>query len=641
MSNFEKNLLYLLYDVVLCDIIVVYVYEVLIMKLNYDKRSKDPTYFVQQGIRNGKKTTTKNIFRIGKHSELLAAGHSDPLSYAKSVVDDYNEQYKSNKVNLEISIDFAKKLLSSNLRVSESTSLNIGYFFLQDIYSKLKIKDFLNEQAKNRKFTYNANDILRFLTFDRILDPKSKLSSIKTLKNFYEQPVFSHQNALRFMDFLDDNYDKYLEFLFENSNEIVKRDTSVCYYDCTNYYFEIETADEDYIDEVTGEVLHGLRQYGPSKEHRPNPIVEMGLFMDKDGIPITMGLYSGNTNEQKTVASLETKMIKTLKNKKIIYCGDAGLGSASIRAFNDMGGRAFIVTQSIKKLSEVLQNEIFEDKGYKLLSNDKSTTLAKLKSFDRFDDANDSLYQDKAYKEIIVDSNIDLGLFEEKTLKNGKITTVKSKANLKQKIIITYSRKMAEYQKSIRNKQIERAKILLSRGVDDARKGPNDVSRFIKANSSTSYSLNTERIALEERYDGFYAIATNLLEDNAKDIIEINSQRYKIEDCFRVLKTNFDARPVYHRLDSRITSHFLICYTALLIYRLLEKQLKEKGYHFTINEILTTLKNMNVSNRNDLFYEAIYTSSEVCTALNDSFNLGLDKTYYRNADLRKKVKNIS
>ena len=611
------------------------------MKLNYDKRSKDPTYFVQQGIRNGKKTTTKNIFRIGKHSELLAAGHSDPLSYAKSVVDDYNEQYKSNKVNLEISIDFAKKLLSSNLRVSESTSLNIGYFFLQDIYSKLKIKDFLNEQAKNRKFTYNANDILRFLTFDRILDPKSKLSSIKTLKNFYEQPVFSHQNALRFMDFLDDNYDKYLEFLFENSNEIVKRDTSVCYYDCTNYYFEIETADEDYIDEVTGEVLHGLRQYGPSKEHRPNPIVEMGLFMDKDGIPITMGLYSGNTNEQKTVASLETKMIKTLKNKKIIYCGDAGLGSASIRAFNDMGGRAFIVTQSIKKLSEVLQNEIFEDKGYKLLSNDKSTTLAKLKSFDRFDDANDSLYQDKAYKEIIVDSNIDLGLFEEKTLKNGKITTVKSKANLKQKIIITYSRKMAEYQKSIRNKQIERAKILLSRGVDDARKGPNDVSRFIKANSSTSYSLNTERIALEERYDGFYAIATNLLEDNAKDIIEINSQRYKIEDCFRVLKTNFDARPVYHRLDSRITSHFLICYTALLIYRLLEKQLKEKGYHFTINEILTTLKNMNVSNRNDLFYEAIYTSSEVCTALNDSFNLGLDKTYYRNADLRKKVKNIS
>lgn len=641
LSNFEKNLLYLLYDVVLCDIIVVYVYEVLIMKLNYDKRSKDPTYFVQQGIRNGKKTTTKNIFRIGKHSELLAAGHSDPLSYAKSVVDDYNEQYKSNKVNLEISIDFAKKLLSSNLRVSESTSLNIGYFFLQDIYSKLKIKDFLNEQAKNRKFTYNANDILRFLTFDRILDPKSKLSSIKTLKNFYEQPVFSHQNALRFMDFLDDNYDKYLEFLFENSNEIVKRDTSVCYYDCTNYYFEIETADEDYIDEVTGEVLHGLRQYGPSKEHRPNPIVEMGLFMDKDGIPITMGLYSGNTNEQKTVASLETKMIKTLKNKKIIYCGDAGLGSASIRAFNDMGGRAFIVTQSIKKLSEVLQNEIFEDKGYKLLSNDKSTTLAKLKSFDRFDDANDSLYQDKAYKEIIVDSNIDLGLFEEKTLKNGKITTVKSKANLKQKIIITYSRKMAEYQKSIRNKQIERAKILLSRGVDDARKGPNDVSRFIKANSSTSYSLNTERIALEERYDGFYAIATNLLEDNAKDIIEINSQRYKIEDCFRVLKTNFDARPVYHRLDSRITSHFLICYTALLIYRLLEKQLKEKGYHFTINEILTTLKNMNVSNRNDLFYEAIYTSSEVCTALNDSFNLGLDKTYYRNADLRKKVKNIS
>ena len=610
------------------------------MKIWYDRKSKDPSYFVQQGIRNGKKVTTKNIFKIGKHSELLAQGHADPLTYAKEVVEEYNKKMKSEKVDLEITIDFNKKLIPSDNVASKSSLLNIGYFFLQDIYSKLNLKDFIKNITKDKKITYNLNDITRFLTFDRILNPRSKLAAVNNLDFFYEKPSFSHQNVLRGMDILADHYDSYLQHLFENSNTIVKRDTSICYYDCTNYYFEIETADEPYYDEVTGEYLYGLRQYGPSKEHRPNPIVEMGLFMDKDGIPLTMGLYPGNMNEQKTVHELETKLIKTLKNKRLIYCGDAGLGSASIRAFNDMGGRAFIVTQSIKKLSEELQNDIFNDTGYKLLSNNSCVTLKHMKSFNKFDENNISLYQDKAYKEIIVDSNIDLGLFEEKIFKNGNTKIVKSKANLKQKIIITYSRKMAEYQKNIRNKQIERAKALLARGVDDIRKGPNDIARFIKSTNKTLYTLDQDRIDLEEKYDGFYAIATNLLEDDPKDIIEINSQRYKIEDCFRVLKTNFNGRPVHHRLDNRIVAHFMICYTALLIYRLLEKQLKDKKYDFTINEILTTLKNMNVSNRDGLFYEAEFTSSKVCTALNDLFNFRLDKKYYQNSELTKLVKKI-
>ena len=610
------------------------------MKIWYDRKSKDPSYFVQQGIRNGKKVTTKNIFKIGKHSELLAQGHQDPLAYAKEVVEEYNKKMKSEKVDLEITIDFNKKLIPSDNVSSKSTLLNIGYFFLQDIYSKLNLKDFIKNITKDKKIKYNLNDITRFLTFDRILNPRSKLAAVNNLDFFYEKPSFSHQNVLRGMDILTDHYDSYLQHLFENSNTIVKRDTSICYYDCTNFYFEVETADEPYYDEVTGEYLYGLRQYGPSKEHRPNPIVEMGLFMDKDGIPITMGLYPGNMNEQKTVHELESKMIRTLKNKRIIYCGDAGLGSTSIRVFNDLGGRAFIVTQSIKKLSEELQNDIFNDTGYKLLSNNSCVTLKHMKSFNKFDENNISLYQDKAYKEIIVDSNVDLGLFEEKIFKNGNTKTVKSKAILKQKIIITYSRKMAEYQKNIRNKQIERAKALLARGVDDIRKGPNDIARFIKCTNRTLYTLDQDRIDLEEKYDGFYAIATNLLEDDPKDIIEINSQRYKIEDCFRVLKTNFDGRPVHHRLDKRIVAHFMICYTALLIYRLLEKQLKDKKYDFTINEILTTLKNMNVSNRDGLFYEAEFTSSKVCTALNDLFNFGLDKKYYQNSELTKLVKKI-
>ena len=612
------------------------------MKLCYDKKSKDPTYFVQHGYRYGSKTTTKNIYRIGKHSELLAQGHEDPLEYAKQVVSKYNEEFLSNKVNMQLTIDFDQKLIASNNIASDSTLLNIGYFFLQSIYSKLKIKDFLDELSDTRKFSFNLNDITRFIVFDRILNPKSKLSTLKDLSHFYEKPTIEYQHILRGMDVLAENYDKYINHLFVNSNNIVTRDTSVCYYDCTNYYFEIEDADI-YIDEVTGKEVTGLRQYGPSKEHRPNPIVEMGLFMDKDGIPISMGIFSGNMNEQKTVSDVETKMIKSLKKKEFIYCGDAGLGSASIRAFNDMGGRAFIVTQSIKKLNEEFQNELLKDEGFKLLSNDKAITLNELKSFDKFKEENINLYEDKAYKSIIVDSNIDLGLLEEKKQKNGKTKLIKSKAALKQKIIITYSRKMAEYQKHIRNKQIERAKALIKKGVDDIRKGPNDISRFImKENQNKDvYILNEEKIAQEEKFDGFYALATNLLEDKEKDIININSERYKIEDCFRVLKTNFDARPVYHRLDNRITAHFMICYTALLIYRLLEKLLKNKKYFFTINQILDTLKVMNIANRDNLYYEATYTSSAVLTALNEVFNLELDRKNYLPTTLTKKIKKIS
>lgn len=607
------------------------------MKLSYNRNSKNPIYYISQSMRNGKKTTSFNVCKIGKHSELLAQGIENPLEYAKSQVEKYNNSLLEEKVSYSIDINFEEKVSPSVENTSKSLSSNIGYFYLQYFYSKLKIKNLLNDISKDRKFNFNLNDITRFLVFDRILYPKSKLATVNNLNFYYEKPEFSHQNVLRAMDVLSDNYDLFLNHLFTESNNIVKRDTSVCYYDCTNYYFEIESPDEQYFDDVTGEYLYGLRQYGPSKEHRPNPIVEMGLFMDKDGIPITMGLFPGNMNEQKTVASLETKMIKSLNNKKLIYCGDAGLGSASIRTFNDMGGRAFIVTQSIKKLSESLQNELLKDEGFKLLSSDDETTISKLKEFDKTDPKNIHLYNDKAYKSIFVDSNIDLGLIEEKKLNNGKTKLVKSKTNLKQRIIITYSRKMAEYQKIIRNKQIERAKILISKGVDDIRKGPNDIARFIKnANEEkNTYVLDQDRIEQEEKFDGFYAIATNLLNDNAKEIFEINDQRYKIEDCFRVLKTNFDARPVYHRLDNRIVAHFMICYTSLLIYRLLEKKLKEKGYHFTINEILTTLKNMNISNVKDRFYQADYTGGNVLNALCNTFKLQLDKKYYLPKNLKK------
>lgn len=606
------------------------------MKLVYNKKLKDPSYYIQHSYRIGKSVKTMTVLVIGKHSELLKS-HPDPLAYAIELTEKYKKDYLLDKNSSGKGI----KLNSiNNSSVVHSNALNVGYFYLQKIYNQLKINDFIKNITNESKITFNLNDITRFLTFDRILDPKSKYAALGTLANFFETPKFEYQHILRGMDVLASNYDNYLKHLYEQSENIVKRDTSVCYYDCTNYYFEIETEDRDYIDDVTGEVISGFRKYGPSKEHRPNPIVEMGLFMDKNGIPLTMGLYPGNMNEQKTVSGLERKLIRQLNTKKFIYCADAGLGSASIRIFNDMGGKAFIVTQSIKKLSNELKEEVFKDKDFKLLSNDSNITLDFMKTFNKNDEKNLEYYNDKAYKVINVDSNVDLGLFEEKVLSNGKTKKVKSNAILKQRIIITYSRKMAEYQKNIRNNQIERAKELLKRGVDNIKKGPNDVSRFIKAENKNNYYLDLQRIADEEKYDGFYALATNLEDESVKEIIEINSQRYKIEDCFRVLKTNFDAHPIYHRLEPRIIAHFMICYTALLIYRLLENTLKEKEYHFTINEIITSLKSMNVVLNKDK-YISTYNYGSIIDALNDTFGIDLNAVDFEPKYINKILKNFS
>ena len=618
------------------------------MKLYYDKKSTNPTYFIQMGFRNGKKTSTKNVKKIGRHSELMTHV-PDPLTYAKEQVRKYTDEYNEGKVDISMRIDFDEKLTATNNIASKSTLLNIGYFVLQKIYQELKIADFLKETQVDSKVTFNCNDINRFLTFARILDPKSKWGTFDKLDTYYGHPSFQYQHVLRFMDLIENNYDKYLEHLYLNSGNIIQRNTSVCYFDCTNYYFEIEEEDDDFIDEVTGEIMKGLRKYGPSKQHQPSPLVQMGLFMDGNGIPISMCINSGSDNEQKSAIPLEKKITKMFQGKPFIYCADAGLGSLNIRQYNSYGGRAFIVTQSIKKLSALLQQAVFNDFGYRRLTNDSPVTILHMKEFDRFKTENLPLYNDIVYKVLNVDNPVDIGLYEEKIFKNGNIKKVKSKAVLKQRIIITFSRKMMEYQRHIRNAQIERAKnIINNKSVEDVKKGPNDVTRFIKRTSvgkngekaSDYYELDQSIIEREEKYDGYYAVATNL-EDDVKSILAINSKRYKIEDCFRVLKTNFRSRPIYHRNPKRIIAHFMICYTALLIYRLLENKLDQYGTHFTTENILGTLKNMNVSNVQDMYYMATYTGSEVCTALNGIYALGLDKKYYNPKALNKKNIKIS
>lgn len=612
------------------------------MKLYYDKRLKDPTYYIQQGFRNGKKTTTKNIKRLGKHSELLLIT-DDPLEYAKNEVKKMNEEYRSGRSEFVVTMDFNERIPSSDSPCSNSTSLNIGYLYLKDIYAKLNLSDFFKSVSSDRKITYDCNKICQFLTYARILDPASKYGTYDKLDTYYEKPQVEYQHMIRFLDILDRNSDKYLKYLFDNSENIVKRDTSVMYYDCTNYFFETEKPDEEIVDEVTGEIILGLRQFGISKENKTSPIVEMGLIMDSRGIPISMCIHPGNTNEQLTAVPLEKEVIKMTGNKKFIYCADAGLGSYNIRKFNDMGGRAYIVTQSVKKLGQEIKDIVFNDSNYRLLSNDDAITLKEMRTFNKKDANNLSLYNDFAYKVIPANTAMDTGLYEEKVYKNGRTKKVKAKGTLHQYIIVTFSRKMMEYQRTIRERQLERAKKLLRlKDPEKIKKGPNDIRRFLKNTSSdtANYVLDMDKIHEEEKYDGFYAVATNL-DDSAKDILAVAQNRYKIEDCFRIMKTNFDARPVFLRKPERIRAHFLICYTALLIYRLMECKLDDNLTHVTTSNLIKTLRNMNIVNMDDMYYKSIYSGSQALDALERCFELQLNRKYHRPSDLNKIVKKFS
>ena len=612
------------------------------MKLYYDKRLKDPTYYIQQGFRNGKKTTTKNIKRLGKHSELLLIT-DNPLEYAKNEVKKMNEEYRSGRSEFIVTMDFNERIPSTDSPCSNSTSLNIGYLYLKDIYAKLNLSDFFKSVSSDRKITYDCNKICQFLTYARILDPASKYGTYDKLDTYYEKPQVEYQHMIRFLDILDRNSDQYLKHLFDNSENIVKRDTSVMYYDCTNYFFETEKPDEEIVDEVTGEIILGLRQFGISKENKTSPIVEMGLIMDSRGIPISMCIHPGNTNEQLTAVPLEKEVIKMTGNKKFIYCADAGLGSYNIRKFNDMGGRAYIVTQSVKKLGQEIKDIVFNDSNYRLLSNDDAITLKEMRTFDKKDANNLSLYNDFAYKVIPANTAMDTGLYEEKVYKNGRTKKVKTKGTLHQYIIVTFSRKMMEYQRTIRERQLERAKKLLRlKDPEKIKKGPNDIRRFLKNTSSdtANYVLDMDKIHEEEKYDGFYAVATNL-DDSAKDILAVAQNRYKIEDCFRIMKTNFDARPVFLRKPERIRAHFLICYTALLIYRLMECKLDDNLTHVTTSNLIKTLRNMNVVNMDDMYYKSIYSGSQTLDALERCFELQLNRKYYRPSDLNKIVKKFS
>ena len=473
---------------------------------------------------------------------------------------------------------------------------NIGYLFLKYIYHDLGLDKICSDIASRHKFEYDLNDILAMLIYSRIIFPSSKKSSLEQAMSFLEQPSCKLQHIYRALEILSKENDFIQAQLYKNSTTVVNRNKAILYYDCTNYYFEIEKADQ-------------LRKYGISKEHRPNPIVQMGLFMDADGIPLAFSVFPGNQNEQPSLKPLEKQVIKDFGASRFIVCTDAGLASTANRKFNSIQGRRFVTAQPIKKLKDFLQDFCLNDDDWCLPGSKKKYKLSEL---NEETDKNKIFYKSRP---IIEDG-------------------------LEQQLIVTYSLKQRNYARAIRDAQIERAEKFIETKGRSRTSNPNDIKRFVKSihvtqdgeiASNTYIELNDERIAEEEKYDGFFAVCTNL-EDDPVTVVGINAKRWKIEECFRIMKSEFKARPVYLSRKDRITAHFITCFTALIVYRILEKSLDEK---FTCSEIIETLRNMNMLvSPGDGFIPA-YTRTDITDALHDTFGFRTDYEITSQINMKK------
>ncbi|NLZ73855.1 MAG: IS1634 family transposase, partial [Bacteroidales bacterium] len=515
----------------------------------------------------------------------------DVVAWAKEEAKLETLKYKDNLKNKSIQITLHA---DRQLDYDKQKFYRGGYLFLQSLYYDLQLHKTCRKLKAKHQFHYDINAILSDLIYARVLEPTSKRSSLNIASEFLEKPSYELHDIYRALDVLGEECDFIQSEVYKNSHFLGKRNDQILYYDCSNYYFEIEQED-------------GIKKYGKSKEHRPNPIVQMGLFMDGDGIPLAFSIFPGNKNEQTSLKPLEKKVLSEFGCQKFIYCSDAGLGSEDIREYNHMGQRAFIVTQSIKKLKAEEKAWALSKKGFKRVSDDKPVDITKIPE----DDQN-LYYKDEPY------------------------TTKK----LHQRLIVTYSPKYALYQKTIRDKQVDRAKKMLdSGGTKKGRKNPNDPARFIGTVAATedgevadmhSY-LDENKIELEAEYDGLYAVCTDLLDDDVKDILKVSEGRWQIEECFRIMKTDFSARPVYLQDETRIKAHFLICYLALLSYRFLEKKL---NYKYTCETILDTLKAMNFADVEEQGFIPLYKREKITDDLHDICNFRTDYQFITKSQMK-------
>jgi len=570
------------------------------MRLKITKSKNAASLYVIKSIYNPKtqSNSSKIVEKLGTEAELREKLHgADPYEWANEYIKELNRKEKEQ--SRKVLVPFQQTTL---LTKDEQHCYNGGYLFLQKLYHELGIHRICNDISEKYKFTFDLNSILSRLIYGRIIFPTSKLGTFQLSNSFLEQPNFELQHIYRALEFITKEDDFIQSELYKNSLSISKRNDKILYYDCTNYFFEIEQED-------------GLKQYGPSKEHRPNPIVEMGLFMDGDGIPLAFSIHSGNTNEQLTLKPLEEQIIKDFSLSKFIVCTDAGLSSTNNRKFNNVNERGFITTQSIKKLKKHLKEWSLSCKGWSLEGSTNKYDISKL------EESEESIDKYRActfYKERWINEN-----------------------GLEQKLIITFSLKYKFYQKQIRDKQVERAVKIMENNPSSLKKhNANDCKRFISKTGITPdgevadkevYNLNEDAIICESSYDGFYAVCTNL-EDEAPAIAKINHNRWEIEECFRIMKTDFKARPVYLSRDDRIKAHFTTCFLALVIHRYLEKRLENK---YTSSNIINMLRNMNFLKVQTEGYIPTYTRTDLTDALHEAFEFRTDHQIISTTQMKK------
>lgn len=570
------------------------------MRLKISKSKNAASLYVIKSVYNSKTQSNSSVIveKLGTEAMLREKlNGQDPYEWAKKYIEELNKKEKEQKRDVLVKFN-QSKLIAPDMQAS----FNGGYLFLQKLYHQLGLHKICKDISSKYKFTYDLDSIFSRLIYGRILFPSSKLNTCQESKELLEQPNFELQHVYRALEVIAKESDFIQSELYKNSLSVSKRNDRILYYDCTNYFFEIEQED-------------GLKQYGPSKEHRPNPIVQMGLFMDGDGIPLAFNINRGNANEQKTLKPLEKQILKDFKLSKFIVCTDAGLSSTDNRKFNNIGERAFITTQSVKKLKKHLKQWALDTSGWAHSSSDAPFDISKL-------DKDEDLYE-KYKKETF---------FKERWIKED---------GLEQKLIVTYSLKYRDYQQQIRRKQLERAvKLIENKPKDIDKKRQNDYKRFVSTTKITKdgeiadksiYSLNDELIAKEAMYDGFYAVCTNL-EDEPSAIIKINHRRWEIEESFRIMKSEFKARPVYLRNDDRIEAHFTTCFLALTLYRYLEKKVEEK---FTCNTIISQLKKMNFYSVPSEGFIPSYTRTGFTDALHEAFGFRTDYQIVSNKQMKK------
>ena len=562
------------------------------MRLSIQKSKNHVFLYIVKDFYSKGKRTTKIIDKLGTVSSLmlhLNLSYDEVILWARQKAKDLtlNESHVSNKIILSFSAN-------SLLPINDIRAFNCGYLFLQSLLYQMKIANIFRNISSKQKCLFHLESIFTDLVYSRILHPSSKRSSFAFSYSFLEPPKYQLEDVYRSLSIFSKMSDYILSELYKNSNFLHNRNVSTLYYDCTNYYFEIEQED-------------GFKKYGKGKEHRPNPIVGMGLFMDGDSLPLSCNIYPGNQNEQKTLIPEEDKIVNNFKldTTKIILCTDAGLASDEIKKFNIQDGRGFVITQSLKKLKEEEKCKSLDKSEWRIANDLKH--IYNLETIE-----NDETLREKYYDTLFY-----------------KIIPSETKS-VKQDLIITFSFKYLDYHRNIRNNQIERArKNIENNQVTRKGKNQNDYRRFITSITSTdngevadntTYSINESLILEEEQYDGYYALTTNLMED-ISSILKIVKGRWEIEESFRIMKHDFLARPVELSREDRIKAHFMTCFISLFIYRLLEKKL---DYKYTTSKILTTLRNMNVLEHKGLGYEPEYERTALTDDLHDLFKFNTD-----------------